>query len=154
MSNNEILKNCIIPIDDVNWTNWNGENGTGVLTDDNGEFNIYGAYSWFYPHIYLHGVLEDMIGNDLCVIYGKDLLSYMRELINNGSMAYCVSNLKLYHKGVYRDVTLYLWHAKDSKLRRTNYDDTTWVKGLIVDSTNFADNEYARQKMIKRPLVI
>ena len=105
MNNKGMLKDCIIPIDDIKWTD--DRQGTGVLTDENGEFNIiYGAYSWFYPHIYLHGVLEEMIGNDLCVIYGKDLLLYIRQLINNGSMAYTVSNLNLYHKGVYRDVTL------------------------------------------------
>ena len=152
MNNKGMLKDCIIPIDDIKWTD--GRQGTGVLTDENGEFNIYDIYSWFYPHIYLHGVLEEMIGNDLCVIYGKDLLLYIRQLINNGSMVYAVSNLNLYHKGVYRDVTLYLWHAKDSKLRDKNNEGIAWVKGLIVDSTNFADNEYARQKMIKRPLII
>ena len=74
-------------------------------------------------------------------------------------MTYSVSKIKLYHDGVYRDANLYLWKAKSNK----SYDDECReyrryphgiVKGLIVDATNFADNEFAKEKMFKRPLII
>ena len=69
------LKDCIISLGDVNITSWaDTSQGEGILTDDTGEYRIIKPFSWFYPYIYLHGAIEDLVEYDQCIIYGKDLV--------------------------------------------------------------------------------
>lgn len=153
----KFLNDCVIPTSDIQWVN--GGNSKGYIIDDKGEFPICDVMIYEYPYIYLHGELETLCGYDSCVFYGKDVKLYIRRLIEDKYMTYSVSKIKLYHDGVYRDANLYLWKAKsnksyDNEHREYRHHPHGMVRGLIVDATNFTDNEFAKEKMFKRPLII
>lgn len=123
-----------------------------------GETILNSEDCWFYPFIYMHGVLQDIFDNDQCFIYGKKLISYLKHVISNEHMVNCVSNVKLYHDGIYRDVTLYLWSPKIPAGYKISEDGELTskrvVKGLIVDPTSFKDVEFANRALERRPFVI
>ena len=61
-----------------------------------------------------------------------------------------VSDLQVWHNNVYRDVKLYLWGTSIKyqyrRLGDGENDSIRVVKGLIIDPTNFQDNEFAKEK--------
>lgn len=142
---------CIIPVVDEKLIG-------NALNLMEGEKILNSEDCWYYSFIYLHGVLHDIFDSDQCFIYGRRLISYLMQVISNEHMVNCVSNVKLYHDGIYRDVTLYIWSSKNLSGYKISEDDELTskrvVKGLIVDPTSFKDVEFANRALERRPFVI